>query len=122
MDAPNRLRMSATAEALRLMWELTVYAIKPVCIHHLSCALGKTRPNNTIAGDVRKKGTAFSSSTNRKNCLDFWISHFERPQIIETSFHATITVDVDLGVGIYIAELQLRKSPPKAIIRLPTNK
>lgn len=87
------------------MQQLTVYAIKFECIHNLSCALSKTRPNDTIAGDRRKWSAAFSSSTNRKNCLDVWMSLFEGLQIIKTTLYATITMDVDLGVGIFIAEL-----------------
>ena len=105
MGVPNQLYMSATAEAQKFMQQLTVYAIKSECIDHLSCALGKFRPNGTIASDSRKRSAALSSSTNRKNCLDTWMSLFERSQIIKTPLYATITIDVDLGVGIFIAEL-----------------
>ena len=113
MGVPNRLYMSATAEAQKCMQQLTIYAIKSKYIHHLSCALGKSRPNDTIAGDSRKRSAAFSSSTNRKNCLDVWMSPFEGPQIIKTALYATITIDIDLGVGIFIAELWLRKFSPE---------
>ena len=105
MGVPNRLHLSATAEIQKCMQQLTVYAIKFECIHHFSCASSKTRPNDTIAGDRRKRSAAFSSYTNRKNCLDVWISLFEGLQIIKTPFYSTITMDVDLGVGIFIAEL-----------------
>ena len=105
MGVPNRLHLSATAETQKFMQQLTVYAIKSECIHHLSCALGKIRPNDGIACDNRKRSAAFSSSTNRKNCLDVWMSLFEGLQIIKTPSYATITIDVDLGVGIFIAEL-----------------
>ena len=105
--------MSATAVAQKFMQQLTVYAIKSECIHHLSCTLGKTRPNDTIAGDSRKRSAAFSSSTNRKNCLDVRMSLFEGPQIVKTPLYATVTIDVDPGVGILIAELWLRKVSPE---------
>ena len=91
------------------MIRLTVHAIKSECIYHLSCALGEIRPNNSIAGYCRERSTAFSSPANRKNRLDAWKPLFERSQIIETPFHATIAVNVDLGVGILIAQLQLCK-------------
>ena len=113
MGVPNRLYMLASAEAQNFMKQLTVYAIRSECIHHLSCALGKTRPNDAIAGDSRKRSAAFSSSSNRKNCLDVWMSLFEGPQIIKTTLYATITIDVDLGVGVFIAELWLRKLLPE---------
>ncbi len=96
-----------------LTLRLTVYAVKSECIYHLSCALGEIRPHNSIAGYCRKRSTAFSSPANRKNCLDVWKTLFERSQIIETPFHATIAVNVDLGVRILIAELQLCKSSPR---------